>query len=196
MRSTSNSPLLPHHWEELTHTKLDPTQLDKIKVQLDLVLLALEALARVDTNVIIQAAAHLNLEPQVLAYITSRQPQLSDSLPESEASQPQRDEEAVRSLVLTICYLSRQHQELIRRAVTLLEQLVVDRRSPHDIALLGDYLDTFNQLYQERWLDEDKIATSDLLNSVALKLLVELLFYSGPGGHHRLWSRLLKGAPE
>ncbi|MBV8885990.1 MAG: DUF3038 domain-containing protein [Chroococcidiopsidaceae cyanobacterium CP_BM_RX_35] len=190
MRSIGNSPPLTSQWDALTYTKLNPAQLDKIEVQLDLVLLALKALAGVDTDTILQAAAHLNLQPQVLAYVTARQQQSSDSLHKGEASQPRLDVEAARSLVLTICYLAKQHQELIRRAVTLLEQLVVDRRSPHDIALLGDYLDTFNQ-YQERWLDNDKIVTAGLLNKVALKLLVELLFYSGPGGHRRLWSLLL-----
>lgn len=190
MRSIGNSPPLTPEWEELTYTQLDPTQLDKIKVQLDLLLWALEALARTGTDAILQAAVSLHLESQVAAYVTPKLPP-SDSLHLGEANQQKLDGEAARSLVLIICHLAKQHQELLRRAITLLEQLVVEQRSPHDVALLGDYLDTFDKIYQERWLDKDKIVAADLLNKVALKLLVELLFYSGPGGHRRLWSLLL-----
>ncbi|HEY9660212.1 MAG TPA: DUF3038 domain-containing protein, partial [Allocoleopsis sp.] len=49
-------------WEELTlASQPDPAQLDNIKAQLDLVLLALEALANVGSEAILQAAADLNL---------------------------------------------------------------------------------------------------------------------------------------
>jgi hypothetical protein len=37
---------------------------------------------------------------------------------------------------------------------------------------------------------EDKIST-DVLTQIALKLLIELLFYSGTDGHRRLWLALL-----
>ena len=119
MRSIGNSPPLTPEWEELTYSQLDPTQLDKIKVQLDLLIWALEALARTGRDAILQAAVYLHLESQVAAYVTPRLSP-SDSVHPSEVSKQKLDKEAARSLVLIICHVAKQHQELIRRAITLL----------------------------------------------------------------------------
>ncbi len=53
------------NWEELTRKAPEPTQLDNIKAQLDLVLLALEALAEIGSEAMLKVAAELNLEPMV-----------------------------------------------------------------------------------------------------------------------------------
>ncbi len=187
----AKSPPPTPQWEELIYTKPDPAQLDKIKAQLDLVLLALKALTGIGPEAILQAATHLNLESRVPALVALWQQQPSNSLHQGEAGQQKLDVETARTLVLISSYLAKQHQELIRRAVTLLEQQAANNRDPHDVALLGDYINTFSQIYQERWLDAEKIISMDVLHKVALKLLVELLFYSAPGGHRRLWLVLL-----
>ncbi len=43
--------------------------------------------------------------------------------------------------------------------------------------------------------EDDKIST-DLLSNLALKLLVDLLFYSASGGHRRLWLALIDGSTK
>jgi hypothetical protein len=63
-------------------------------------------------------------------------------------------------------------------------------REPHQAALLGDYLDAFNNTYQERMEDGENISP-DALTQLALKLLIDLLFYSSPNGHRRFWLALL-----
>jgi hypothetical protein len=103
--------------------------------------------------------------------------------------------EEARSLVLITCFLAKQHQELIRRAVSLLEQMAQSRREPHQAALLGDYIDSFCNTYQERMEENQEIST-DLLTHLALKLLIDLLFYSAPGGHRRLWLALIDGSTK
>jgi hypothetical protein len=55
---------------------------------------------------------------------------------------------------------------------------------------LGDYIDAFCNTYQERMEEDEKIST-DILTNLALKLLIDLVFYSGPGGHRRLWLALI-----
>ena len=57
-------------------------------------------------------------------------------------------------------------------------------------ALLGDYLDNFNNTYRERMAEEENVST-DSLKQLGLKLLINLLFYSGSKGHQRLWLALL-----
>jgi hypothetical protein len=62
MPSTVKSPNSNAAWEELTSgIQPDPSQLDNIKAQLDLVLLALEALAGIGSEAMLRTAAELNL---------------------------------------------------------------------------------------------------------------------------------------
>lgn len=189
MQSSANSLTPTPQWEELTTTSPAPTQLENIKAQLDLVLLALEALVGIGSEAMLQAANQLNLESKVPDRVALWRLRQSNPLRKGEGGRKKLDVEEARSLVLIICYLARQHQETIRRAVALLEQAAENNSEPHKVALLGDYLDAFSNIYQDRMEDEN--TSTDSLSYLALKLLIDLLFYSGPGGHRRLWLALL-----
>lgn len=190
MPSTIKSDTSKPAWDELTlASQPDPTQLDNIKAQLDLVLLALEALANVSSEAILQAAANLNLTNVVADRVSLWRLRQSSPLRRGQGRK-RLDVEEARALVLIICHLAKQHQELIRRAVTLLEQLTEQNREPHQAALLGDYLDSFSNTYQER-MDDGENISPDQLTHLALKLLIDLLFYSAPNGSRRLWLALL-----
>lgn len=189
MQSSANSLTPSPQWEDLTSTSPAPTQLENIKTHLDLVLLALEALAGIGSEAMLQAATQLNLESKVPDRVALWRLRQSNPLRKGEGGRKKLDVEEARSLVLIICYLARQHQETIRRAVALLEQVAETNSEPHKIALLGDYLDAFNNIYQERMEDEN--ISTDSLSHLALKLLIDLLFYSSPAGHRRLWLALL-----
>jgi hypothetical protein len=167
----------------------DPVQLDNIKAQLDLVLLSLEALAGIGSEAMLQAADDLHLTELVADRVSLWRLRQSSPLRKGHGRK-RLDVEEARSLVLITCYLAKQHQELIRRAVALLEQLTEQNRQPHQAALLGDYLDAFNNMYQER-MDEGDATSPDQLTHLALKLLIDLLFYSAPSGSRRLWMALL-----
>jgi hypothetical protein len=43
-------------------------------------------------------------------------------------------------------------------------------------------------------MEEEENVSSDALSHLALKLLIDLLFYSSPNGHRRLWLALLDRA--
>jgi len=190
MHSSAHSPIPTPQWEELNQTKPNPAQLDNIKTQLDLVLLALEALAGIGSEAMLQAATDLNLESKVPDRVALWRLRQSNPLRKGEGGRKKLDVEEARSLVLISCYLAKQHQELIRRAVALLEQVAQNNGEPHKAALLGDYMDAFTNTYQERMEEDDQIST-DVLANLALKLLIDLLFYSGPSGHRRFWLALL-----
>ncbi|MCP2731626.1 DUF3038 domain-containing protein [Limnofasciculus baicalensis] len=168
----------------------DSIQLDNIKTQLDLVLLGLEALAGIGSEEMLQAATDLKLESMVSDRVGLWRLRQSNPMRKSSGGRKKLDVEEARSLVLIICYLAKQHQELIRRAVTLLEQMAEQNSPPHRAALLGDYLDKFSNTYQDR-MEEGENVSPNLLNQLALKLLIDLLFYSSPNGHRRLWLALL-----
>lgn len=192
MHSTAQLSMLTPQWEDLSHTSAEPAQLDNIKAQLDLVLLALEALAGIGSDAMLQAATQLNLESKLPDQVALWRLRQSHPLPKSEAGQKKLDVEEARALVLIICYLAKQHQELIRRAVALLEH-VAENHEPDQAALLRDYLDAFSNNYQRM---EDDETSTDILSRLALKLLIDLLFYSGPSGHRRLWLALIDRSPK
>lgn len=167
-----------------------PEQLDNIKAQIDLVLLALEALAGIGSEAMLQAAIDLNLESMVADRVALWRLRQSSPLRKGQGGRKKLDVEEARALVLISCHLAKQQHELIRRAVALLEQVTEQQRQPHQTALLGDYLDKFNNTYQERMEAGDAVSPETLMN-LALKLLIDLLFYSAPHGFRRMWLALL-----
>lgn len=182
---------VPSRWERLPFAAVsDPVQLDNMKAHIDLVLLALETLAGIGSDAILQAAAQLKVKTAIADRVTLWRLRQSSPLRNSSGGRKKLDVEEARSLVLIACHLAKQHQELIRRAVALLEQLTEQNRPPHQAALLGDYLDAFANAYQERMSEAENTPT-EMLEHLALKLLIDLLFYGGPGGNRRLWLALL-----
>ncbi|AFY49840.1 Protein of unknown function (DUF3038) [Nostoc sp. PCC 7524] len=191
MHSAADSATPNAQWVDLTKLP-DPNivQWDNIKTQLDLVLLALETLTGIGSEAMLSAATDLNLESRVPDRVALWRLRQSNPIRKGQGGRKKLDVEEARSLVLIICHLAKQHQELIRRAVSLLEQMAEKNREPHQVALLGDYIDAFCNTYQER-MEEDEQISTDLLTKLALKLLVDLMFYSAPGGHRRLWLALI-----
>jgi hypothetical protein len=191
MHSTASSPTPNSQWEDLTLLQApDSVHWDNIKTQIDLVLMALEALAGIGSEAMLAAAINLNLESRVPDRVALWRLRQSNPLRKGQGGRKKLDVEEARSLVLITCYLAKENQELIRRAVALLEQMAENNREPHQAALLGDYIDAFSNTYQER-MEEDENISTDALAHLALKLLIDLLFYSGPGGHRRFWLALL-----
>jgi hypothetical protein len=168
----------------------DPTQLDNIKTQLDLVLLALESIANIGSEAMLQAAATLNLESVIADRVSLWRLRQANPLRKGQGGRKKLDVEEARAMVLICCHLAKQQNELIRRAVALLEQLTEQNRPPHQAALLGDYLDKFQNTYQER-MEESATPSAETLTHLGLKLLIDLLFYGSPQGARRLWSALL-----
>lgn len=196
MHSAADSATPNPLWADLISLPTpNSVQWDNIKTQLDLVLLVLETLTGIGSEAMLSAAISLNLESRVPDRVALWRLRQSNPLRKGQGGRKKLDVEEARSLVLIICYLAKQHQELIRRAVGLLEQMAETKREPHQSALLGDYIDAFCNTYQER-MEEDEEITTDLLTHLALKLLVDLLFYSAPGGHRRLWLALIDSSAK
>ena len=186
VRTASEQP----NWEPFSlSSQPDPSQLDNIKAQLDLVLLALEGLTGIGSDAMLQAAKELNVADAVADRVSLWRLRQASPLRKGQGRK-RLDVEEARALVLIICHLAQGHQELIRRAVALLEQVAAEGQEVHRTALLGDYLDNFSNMYQER-MDDGESAPIDMLSHLALKLLIDLFFYSSPQGVRRLWMALL-----
>jgi hypothetical protein len=196
MRSIMNSLVrLPVRQESQSSLSLparaEPVQLDSIKAQLDLVLLALEALAAIGSEEVLKAAANLHLDTVIADRVTLWRLRQSNPLRQSQGGRKKLDVEEARSLVLISCYLAQQHYDLIRQAVALLEELTAQNRQLHEVAILGNYLDAFCNYYQER-MGSGETLSPTVLSNLALKLLNDLLFYSAPNGPRYFWLALLE----
>ena len=175
--------------QNLAAASLTSQQLSNIKAQLDLVLLALESLTGLGSEAMLAAAASLHLSELLSDRVNLWRLRQASPLRQGRGRK-KLDVEEARALVLISCQLAADHRDTIRKAVALLEKALASNRPPHRIALLGDYLDAFSNAYQER-MEADTTSTPDDHNTLALKLLVDLLFYSGQGGARKLWLALI-----
>ncbi|MDJ0680150.1 MAG: DUF3038 domain-containing protein [Xenococcaceae cyanobacterium MO_167.B52] len=179
-------------WQDLHRLKVpNANQLDNIKTHLDLIILALEAIANISSDRILQVAQKLELESVVNDRVALWRLRQSNPLRNSSGGRKKLDVEEARGLVLIICHLAKEEGELLRRAVTLLEQVTQQNKPPHQTSLLGDYLDKFTNLYQERMIESLDSKPLSLQN-IAFKILIDLLFYSGQNGHRLLWLAILE----
>lgn len=167
-----------------------PAQLSDIKAQLDLVLLALEALVELGSEAMLDAAKQLHVASLMGDRVSLWRLRQANPLRQGQGRK-KLDVDEAKALVLVSAHLAHQHQSTIRQAVSRLEALTAKGDPPHRAALLGDYLDRFSNLYQERMVEEPTVAMDDLTR-LALKLLVDLIFYSQTQGARHLWVALLE----
>ena len=191
MQPSINQSSPAREWKDLSIAQTpNIDNLSNIKTHLDLIIIALESLAGISSEAMLQAAKKLNLDSVIADRVTLWRLRQSNPQRKSSGGRKKLDVEEARSLVLIVCYLAKQHQELIRRACLLLEQTIQQNQPPHRSGLLGDYLDAFSNTYQERMEEAEPLST-DILYQLALKLLIDLIFYSSAQGHRRLWLALL-----
>ena len=161
---------------------LNPQQLDGIAVHFELLLLALDSLIEIKPRALQQKAVELNI-PSAIAEKIESFPQQRKAVPPDPL-----DLDVAKSLVVVISQLAQENRELLRRAVTLLEQTHLQPSAIQRTVLLKTYLQRFEQrLSQSR--QNDLISQTD--SHLALKLLVDLLFYSDVSGSRRLWHNLI-----
>ena len=188
----------------------DPAQLQAMKAHLDLVLLALEALTHISSDDVLQAAQALGLGDILADRITLWRWRQSSPLRKGKGGRKKLDLDEARAMTLICAYLAGRYQGQIRQAVSDLEAFSRTKRPLHQAPLIGDYLDGFYTFYQERIHNEaaseaepplpkvtkaksvTKSVTDGEKQNLALKLLIDLLFYSAPSGSRRLWSALLE----
>lgn len=172
-------------------TDLSAAQLTSLKAQLDLVLMAVESLTNIGSDAVLAAAKELRLSAVLSDRVGLWRLRQSSPLRKGQGRKKLDIEEA-RALVLVVCRLALAHHDQIRQAVARLEELSAQNEPPHRAAILGDYLDNFNNLYGDRMTDP--IPDADILTQLSLRLLIDLLFYSAPGGERQLWLALLDRA--
>ncbi len=172
------------NWDELVLTaNLDSSQLHKIRMDLDLVTIAIAALTEIDRLEVMQIAEDLQLSID------------SDWLEQWTLAgvlvPNQLNVEQLRSVVSIVTHLAQAHQQPIRQNIHYWHQTLAVDRLPLESPSLADYISRFISMYQTRF-GQAPHQSVEILAQAALDLLVELLFYSSHHGRQRLWGMLLE----
>ncbi|NEP87913.1 MAG: DUF3038 domain-containing protein [Okeania sp. SIO2C2] len=176
--------ILPSRQDYTQPTVAKKVRSNQIRTKLDMELLALNVLTGINSDSILRVASKLNISPKLadeLTLVVGEKRGMS-------VNQPLKTEEA-KSFILVICHLAKQNQALIRRAVALMEQVAAQNTKPQSVTLLREYLEKFEKAYKQYHIYSEN-TSQDNPEKLALKLLVNLLFYSSPQGCSHLWSSL------
>jgi Protein of unknown function (DUF3038) len=177
-------------WEDWPiELQLDSDQLHKMNLELELVLIAITALAQIDRLEIGQIAEEIDIQSILFGWL-QQWPQIKFT-PDKQLDLPQ-----LRLLVSIVNRLAHKYQMLVRQTITDWQQIVQVDRLPLESPSLAAYIDNFIIIYQvrlsEQTRDSEATHSVESLSQAALNLLLELLFYGGNNGHQRLWQALLQ----
>ncbi len=185
MMSIQAMPASTAKWDDLSlNFDLDPAQIARMTVNFETIAIALVALTQIGKTEIAAAARDLQLESSGSSWIDSW-----SSI--GRRSTQQLDIRELRALVSIVSQLACEHQTIIRRNISYWEQTVEYHQLPLQSPSLADYISNFIKIYQERSGNPHHLSF-EALSETALGILVELLFYSSPTGHKRLWNALIQ----
>jgi hypothetical protein len=167
----------------------------RTRAQLDLLMLAIEALDLTGSEAILAVAEELELQSVIknraaLWRLRSTNPmrKMSQrrgmSLPEAKA------------LTVITCYLARRLTVVLRQLVQEQQSVELETITPESNPRLADYLDRYKSLFRSRMHPRRTVALYDsdaALNRLALEQLSRLLFCTGTSGMQRLWISLFDG---
>ena len=191
--SIQQMPASTAKWDDLVlNTELDRPQLERMAENLETIAIALVALTQIGKAQIDRAVRDLDLEASGLPPTPNLVSEWIESwsVPTTKSHQ-QLDVKELRVLVLIISRLAQEYQALIRRNISYWEQTIEYRQLPLQSPPLADYISNFIKIYQQRGSKSTDLSIESL-SDAALGLTIELLFYSSPAGHKRLWRALLQ----
>ncbi|MGC1309805.1 MAG: DUF3038 domain-containing protein [Phormidesmis sp.] len=168
----------------------------RAKTQIDLLLLAIEALDLGGAEAMLASAKELGLEEVVRGRVNLWLLRSSNPLRRFSQRQPMALEEG-KALVLITCFLARRLTVLIRQLLLGYQQLSDQQLSFDHHFRLSDYLARFRSHFRARMNAKRSgvmaYDTDEKLNELAIELLTKLLFCTGSDGAERLWVSLFDG---
>ncbi|MEL6352910.1 MAG: DUF3038 domain-containing protein [Cyanobacteria bacterium J06627_28] len=168
----------------------------RAKTQIDLLLLAIEALDLGGSEAMLASAKELGLEDVIRGRVNLWLLRSSNPLRRFSQRQPMSIEEG-KALVLITCFLARRLTVLIRQLLLGYQQLSDQALSFDHHFRLSDYLARFRSHFRARMNAKRSgviaYSTDEKLNELAIELLTKLLFCTGTDGAERLWISLFDG---
>lgn len=168
----------------------------RTRLQIDLLLLAVEALNLDSSEAMLAAIQDLQLQDLIRNRVVLWRLRTTNPFRRFSQRRPLGLDEA-KALVAIACHLTKQQTVSIRQLLLIYEQLRVQGLSVEQSLPLAQYLQRFRTHFRSRMnLKRASIAIYDSdekLNALALKLLGELLFCTGTLGMQRFWVSLFDG---
>ena len=169
------------------------------RLQIDLILLAIEALELGGSEAILAAAEELGLQEIIKNRVNLWRLRSTNPLRRSHTRRPLSLVEA-KALVVISCYLARRLTFLIRELL-LIYQRMSDKQMPLEQNLrLANYLERFRVHFRSRMNPRRSgvvaYSSDEKLDQLALSLLEQLLFCTGTAGIQRFWISLFDGEVE
>ncbi|NEO32065.1 MAG: DUF3038 domain-containing protein [Symploca sp. SIO3C6] len=168
----------------------------RTRQQIDLILLAIEALELGGSEAMLYAAKELELQDIITNRVVLWRLRCTNPWRRSYTRRPLQLEEAKAMVVIT-SHLARRMTVLIRQLLMAYQQLN-DKQLPLEQHLrLSEYLERFRTHFRSRMNPRRAKVTAyssdEKLNELALSLLNQLLFCTGTSGMQRFWVSLFDG---
>lgn len=168
----------------------------RAKTQIDLLLLAIEALDLGGSEAMLSAAKELGLDEVIRGRVNLWLLRSSNPLRRFSQRQPMALAEG-KALVLIACFLARRLTVLIRQLLLGYQQLSDQNLSYDHHFRLSDYLSRFRSHFRARMNAKRAgviaYSTDEKLDELAIEQLTKLLFCTGADGSNRLWVSLFDG---
>jgi hypothetical protein len=168
----------------------------RARMQIDLLLLAIEALDLGGGEAMLAAARDLSLNELVRGRVHLWLLRSTNPMRRYSQRRPMSLEEA-KALVVIIANLARRLTVLTRQLLLGYQQLTEKQLSLEHHFRLADYLTRFRTHFRSRMNPRRAgviaYSTDDKLDDLAIQLLEQLLLCSGVLGSQRLWSSLFDG---
>lgn len=196
----TNSPAAPSHPVILDNLP-DPGIFDRgcpsrTRQQIDLILLAIEALELGGSEAMLLVSKQLELQDIIKNRVVLWRLRCTNPLRRSYTRRPLNLAEA-KALVIIASYLARRMTVVIRQLLLAYEQLNEKQIPIEQHFRLSSYLERFRAHFRSRMNPRRaKVSiynTDEKLNELALLLLGQLLFCTGTSGMQRFWMSLFDG---
>lgn len=168
----------------------------RTRQQIDLILLAIEALELGGSEAMLFAAKELELQDIIKNRVVLWRLRCTNPLRRSHTRRPMEIAEA-KALVIIATHMARRMTVLIRQMLLAYQQLNEKQLPLENHFRLSEYLERFRAHFRSRMNPRRaKVAiysSDEKLNELAISLLSQLLFCTGTSGMQRFWTSLFDG---
>lgn len=168
----------------------------RVRIDLDLLMLAIEALDVGGSEALLKVSEQLGLKMLIPGRVKLWLIRSTNPMRRQSQREPLSVDEA-KALTLVISFLAKRLTVIIRQLLLGHQQLSDKHLAPEHHFRLSDYLKRFRSLFRARMNPQRAgviaYSADDKLNELAITLLTRLLFCTGTQGPQRLWSSLFDG---
>lgn len=193
----ADSPEIPPILERLPNPPVKDGECPRrARQQLDLMLLAIEALDLSGSEAILYCAQELGITSVIGTKVNLWRLRATNPLRRAVQRRPLSLNEA-KALTTIVVYLAKRLTVLIRQLLLACERLEEQDLSFEHHFRLADYLERFRAHFRARMNPRRSAVTvyntDEALNTLALRLLEQLLYCSSTAGLERFWISLFDG---